>query len=84
MGLGPDLGAGLIDVSEDGVCVHLKAPLPTGAEAEVTFQRVGSHRPVKVMADVRWCVTDPDGGCRAGLMLRHRMLYTELMDLTRN
>lgn len=82
MGLGPDLAAGLIDVSEDGLCVRLKAPLPVRSEAEVAFEKVGTNRPVKVLAEVRWCVTDPDGGVRAGLQFRKRLLYTQLADLT--
>jgi hypothetical protein len=84
MGLGPDLSAGLIDVSDDGICVRLKAPLPVRTEAEVSFERVGSNRPVKLLAEVRWCVTDPDGGIRAGLQLRHRLPFAQLMDLCRN
>lgn len=84
MGLGPDLAAGVIDVSEDGLCVRLKAPLPIKTEAEVSFEKVGSGRPIKVLAEVRWCVTDPDGGVRAGLQLRHRLPFAQLMDFTRN
>jgi hypothetical protein len=83
MGLGPDLAAGLIDLSEDGLCVRLKAPLPLKSEAEVCFEKVGSSRPIKVTAEVRWCVTDPDGGVRAGLQLRHRLPYTQLVDFSR-
>jgi hypothetical protein len=82
MGLGPDLATGLIDISEDGLQVRLKAPLPVKSEAEVGFEKAGSGRPLKVMAEVRWCLTDPGGGCRAGLQLRRRMLYTQLTDYT--
>jgi hypothetical protein len=83
MGLGPDLAAGVVDVSEDGLCVRLKAPLPARTEAEVTFDKVGSGRPIKLMAEVRWCVADPDGGHRAGFQFRHRLPYTQLQDFSR-
>jgi PilZ domain len=80
MGLGPDLSTGLIDVSEDGLCVRLTAPLAVRSEAEIVFEKIGSNRPIKVMAEVRWCVTDPDGASRAGLQFRHRLPYTQLVD----
>ena len=84
LGLGPDLAAGLVDVSEDGICVRLAAPLPARTEAEVTFERIGSNRPVRLVAEVRWCVSDPDGGHRAGLQFRHRIPFAQLMDLSRS
>src|SRR5215212_2371462 len=83
MGLGPDLAAGVIDVSEDGLCLHLKAPLPVRTEAEVTFEKIGAGRPIKMVAEVRWCVTDADGGHRAGFQFRHRLPYTQLQDFSR-
>jgi PilZ domain len=84
LGLGPDLPAGLVDVSEDGVCVQVKAPLKPGSDAEIVLDRVGTSRPMKLVADVRWCAGDPSGGYRAGLRLRRRLPYRELMDLARN
>jgi hypothetical protein len=73
-----------VDVSEDGLCTRLKSPLPDGTEAEVCFEKVGSNRALKVMAEVRWCTTEPDGGSRAGLQFRHRLPYAQLMDLIRS
>lgn len=83
-GLGPNLAVGYVDVSADGVCVRLKTPLKPGSEAEVCFEQVGSNRPLKMMAEVRWCTTDPDGACRAGLQFRRRLLYSQLVDLVRS
>jgi hypothetical protein len=84
LGLGPDLAAGLLDVCEDGVGVRLKAPLSLDTEAEVVFEKIGSGRPMKLVADVRWCQQDRSGGFRAGLRFRHRMAFRDLMDLARN
>jgi hypothetical protein len=84
LGLGPNLAAGLVDVSEDGVCVRLKAPLAPDSEAEIVLDKVGSSRPMKLVADVRWCQDDPAGGYRAGLHFRRRLRYKDLMDLARN
>jgi hypothetical protein len=83
MGLGPDLSLGLLDVSDDGICVRLKTPLPVRSEAEVLFEKAGWNRQIKVIAEVRWCVTDPDGACRVGLQLRHRLPFNQLMDYTK-
>ena len=84
LGLGPDLAVGLVDVSEDGICVRVKAPLPVRSEAELLFEKPGSGRPLRLVADVRWCVTDPDGACRVGLQFRHRLLFKQFMDYMRN
>ena len=83
MGLGPDLAAGVVDVSEDGLCIRLKAPLPARTEAEVSFEKVGAGRPIKMLAEVRWCVADDGGGFRAGFQFRHRLPYTQLQDFSR-
>jgi len=83
LGLGPNLAAGVIDVSEDGLCVRLTAPLAKSTEAEVSFDRVGYGRPLKMKADVCWCVGDAETGYRAGLRLRKRLPYVDYLDLTR-
>lgn len=84
LGLGPDLAIGLIDVSEDGLCVAVKVAVAAGSDAEVVLDKVGSSRPMKFVADVRWCAGDPAGGYRAGLRLRRRLPWRDLMDLARN
>jgi len=84
LGLGPDLAAGLVDVSEDGVCVRVKTLLALDSEAEVILDKVGSSRPIKMVAEVRWCQGDAAGGFRAGLRFRHRLPYKDLMELARN
>jgi hypothetical protein len=83
-GLGRDLAAGLVNVSEDGVCVRITSALAPGSEAEIVLDKVGSSRPMKLVADVCWCTDDPAGGYRAGLRLRRRLAYKDLMDLARN
>jgi hypothetical protein len=84
LGLGPDLATGLIDVSEDGLCVQVRSPLKPGSDAEIVLDKVGSSRPMKLVADVRWCAGDGSNGYRAGLRLRRRLPYKDLMDLARN
>jgi PilZ domain len=82
LGLGPDIGAGIIDVSEDGACVRVKAALQAGAQVEVRLTGPGCRKPVSVFATICWC--RPDGkGFLAGLRLRRRLTHTELADLSR-
>jgi PilZ domain len=84
LGLGPDLATGLVDVSEDGLCVQLRAPVAQGLDAEIILERVGNGRLIKLVGDVRWCAGDGASGFKAGLRLRRRLPYKELMDLARN
>jgi hypothetical protein len=84
LGLGPDLATGLVDVSEDGLCVQVKSPLKPGSDAEIVLDKVGTSRPMKLVADVRWCAPDAANGYRAGLRLRRRLPYKELVDLAKN
>jgi hypothetical protein len=81
LGLGPNLAASLLDVCEDGICVRVTAALAPESEAEVVLDKVGSSRPLKLVADVRWCLGDPAGGFRAGLRFRRRLPYKDLVDL---
>jgi hypothetical protein len=48
LGLGPDLWAGLVEVSEDGACVRVKAALATGAQVELKVAGPGRGKPVAV------------------------------------
>jgi len=84
MGLGPNLATGLVDLSEDGLCVLSKLPLKVGSEAEVCLDKAGSQKPLKLVAEVRWCNGDETTGYRVGLRLRHRLLYTQITDFTQN
>jgi PilZ domain len=82
LGLGPDLGAGLIDVSENGACVRVKTALASGAQVELKLAGPGRGKPVTVMGTVCWC--RPDGGrFMAGVRLARRLTYSEMGDLAR-
>jgi hypothetical protein len=82
LGLGPNLATGLVDLSEDGLCVLTKSPLKVGSEAEVCLDKAGSQKPLKFVAEVRWCNGDEASGYRVGLRLRHRIQYTQIVDFT--
>ena len=84
LGLGPNLATGLVDLSEDGLCVLTKSPLKVGSEAEVCLDKAGSQKPLKFVAEVRWCNGDEATGYRVGLRLRHRLQYFQLADFVQS
>ena len=82
MGLGPDLGAGLVDVSEDGACVRVKAAIAPGAQVELKLAGPGRGKPVAIKGTVCWC--RPDGGrFVAGVRLARRLTHAEMSELAR-
>jgi len=82
LGLGPDLGAGLDDVSEDGLCVRVKAAVAPESQVEVRLAGPGRGKPVAVRGAVCWC--RPDGGrFAAGVRLARRLTHSELSELAR-
>jgi PilZ domain len=80
---GPDLGAGLIDVSTDGACVRLTAPVAVGEAIRVRLRRRGARTAVEVPADVRWCRPEGGGVFLAGIRLKRPLTPVELALLAR-
>jgi hypothetical protein len=83
LGLGPNLAAGLVDVSEDGAGVRLKAEVAVGDEVTIGLGRPGGGKMLANKGLVRWCRPDPAGGYQVGLSLRRRLTHADLMDLAR-
>src|SRR5689334_19318459 len=59
LGLGPNIAAALLDVSEAGVRLLLREGLTVGHEFEVRLE--GAAHSVKRIARVIWCVATADG-----------------------
>ena len=83
LGLGPDLGGGLVDASEDGLGIRLKGAVTAGQEVTIEISLPGVSKPFRVVAEVRWCRPNMDGSFLAGVRLRRRLPYASLTDLTR-
>ncbi len=83
LGLGPDLGGGLVDASEDGLGLRLKGAVMAGQEITIELSLPGVSKPFRVVAEVRWCRPDAAGMFLAGVRLRRRLPYAALTDLTR-
>jgi hypothetical protein len=54
-GLGPDIGVELVDVSDDGLGVHIKESVAAGDEIEVGVGRPLGGKLHRRRARVRWC-----------------------------
>jgi hypothetical protein len=79
MGLGPNLAAGGVEVSDDGIQVKLKSELKKGDEVEIGLVGIGRGKPMTMIADIRWCRPDEEGEAFfAGIKFRRRLAYSEL------
>jgi hypothetical protein len=82
-GLGPHFGVALIDLSEDGLGLRLRSSSRPGDEVEVLLVRAWNSKPLKLLAEVRWCRKDRDGTFLSGVRLRRRLGRKEFLDLAR-
>jgi hypothetical protein len=78
-----DLGAGLVDVSTDGACVRLTAPLEAGDVVTVGLRPKGGRRALRLRAEVRWCRPIGGGLYLAGLHLARPLTPSEVSHLVR-
>jgi PilZ domain len=81
MGLGQNLAIALVDVSEDGLGLRLKAALGFGEEITIELNLPGVGKPLKLVADVRWCTALGDGSFHVGVKLRRRLMHGEVSNL---
>jgi hypothetical protein len=83
MGLGPNLGVAVLDVSETGVRLVVKADLPPGQEIEVNFDNVAA-RPIKMLAEVIWSMPTTNGNFCVGASFHKPIGYGDLLALARS
>lgn len=82
LGLGANVAAGVLDVSEAGARLLLSESLPPGTEFEVHFESAAS-RPVKLVAAVVWSVAAADGRFVVGVRFQKALGYADLQALSR-
>jgi hypothetical protein len=80
-GLGPNLGLELVDVSEDGLCVHIKESVAPGDEVEVAVGRPLGGKLHKRHGRVRWCRPAWGTGFLVEVHLARRLLLIELNEV---
>jgi c-di-GMP-binding flagellar brake protein YcgR len=83
LGLGTNLAAQLLDISEGGVRVILKAPLDQKSEAEITLTGHGIRKAIKRIAVVSWSVKLESGLYATGLQFEKRIRYIEVTGFAR-
>ena len=78
LGMGPDLGVSLSDVSADGLRLRLRGPVRAGEEAEVSLWPPDG-RAIRMRGRIIWC--RPAGGWSflAGMRLRRRLTADEVV-----
>jgi PilZ domain len=79
--LGPDVGAGLADLSVDGACVRVRASVEPGDELVVGLVGADGRAVVRAKARVRWSRPLGDGLFAAGLEFNRPLSRTELASL---
>jgi Tfp pilus assembly protein PilZ len=79
--LGHDLTAGVLNLSQTGILLKLKAELPEGQEVTLTMESYDRPRPLRVLGNVIWCVPDGDAW-RAGIRLQKRLTFLDFLKLT--
>jgi hypothetical protein len=78
-GLGPNLAAGGVELSHDGIQVKLKAELKKGDEVEIGLVGIGRGKAMTMIADIRWCRADVEGDVYlAGIRFRRRLTHAEI------
>jgi PilZ domain len=83
LGLGPNIAATLLDLSETGLRVILKEAATVGQQVEVNLESAGTGLAVRIHAGVVWVVPSVDGTFVAGLRLTKSLAYRDFMALTK-
>ncbi len=83
LGLGANLAVAVLDVSETGARLVLKADLPKGQEVELALENVGG-RAVKGLAEIVWSVALADGNFCVGAHFHKFISYTDLTSLVKS
>jgi hypothetical protein len=81
MGFGPNIGLGVLDISETGVRLTLKEDLPVGREFELTLEGPGL-KPIKVNGRVVWAVKAADGSFCVGASFEKSIPWSDLLRLS--
>ncbi|MGL4553924.1 MAG: PilZ domain-containing protein [Gemmataceae bacterium] len=81
LGLGPNIGLRVLDLSETGVRLVLKEELPVGREFELTFEGPAGT-PVRLLGRVVWVVKAEDGTYCAGASFEKSIGWGELLSLS--
>jgi Tfp pilus assembly protein PilZ len=83
--LGANLAVSLLDVSETGALLVLRAYLEAGQEVTLLLEGQGHLRPIRLLGKVAWCTPQtektPSETFRAGIVFDKHLTWADLMHL---
>lgn len=82
MGLGPNMGLSLWDVSQTGACVVTKPGVKVKDEVELVISTTGLPRPIKMLGDVVWVDELDKERQSVGIRFHKPLGFAELSKLT--
>jgi hypothetical protein len=82
LGLGPDVAIRVLDLSEGGLRLLVKAPLTVGQDVEIGLLAPGGIREVLRTAKVVWSVPTASGEHCVGVQFEKHLEYAMLIDLS--
>ncbi len=82
-GLGANLAAQFVDISEGGVRVILGAQLPLNSSIEIVLTGHGIRKPIKRVAEVRWIETLDAGRFLAGLRFDKPLTHQDAVNFAK-
>jgi len=83
LGLGPNVALALLDVSEAGARLLVKASLTRGQEIELGLLAPGCMRESTLPGRVIWSIQTADGAYCIGVQFQKRLSYPALQALSR-
>ena len=83
LGLGKNLAAKFLDISELGVRIAVKEALTPGDEVEIVLHGFQVGKPIKRQATVCWALPLENGGCCVGLAFEKRLRFIEVVHIAK-
>jgi hypothetical protein len=83
LGLGRNVAVSILDISETGVRLVVKSAFERNQEIEVGILSQHQNRPVKILANVVWCIPAADGNFCVGASFQRSLNYSDFLAFTK-
>jgi hypothetical protein len=83
LGLGRNLAVSVLDLSETGIRLLIKSSLDRNQEVEIGLLSQHQSRPVKLLANIAWCVPAVDGNYCVGAAFQRSLNYSDFLAFSR-
>ena len=78
LGLGPNIATHILDISETGARLRVKDECTKGQEIELYLTTLSHRKPLRVRADVVWCLQTQDGDYCIGVEFRGHLPFRDV------